>query len=191
MLLDDLNIHDVGGSIQIVGAVYQGEGKTYLCLFPGELNDLPVEELEMDLEDWQRFLRQTDLRETRVLAEAGDEKTTKIVMRKSSRQISQRVSWAVYERDDYRCRYCGLRAPLTVDHLVLWEEGGPSIEANLAAACKKCNRTRGNTQYADWLKSAYYKKVSKGLMPNDLALNRAVLDTLATIPRMVHKHGKR
>ena len=191
MRLDELDITDIGGSIQIVGCVYQGEGKTFLCLFPGELNDMPVEELEMDLEDWQKFLRQTDLREVRVLAEAGDAGTTKIILRKSSRQISTQVSWAVFERDDFRCRYCGRRGPLTVDHVITWEDGGPSTTENLISSCRKCNRVRSNTPYDEWiLRHKYYKQMSRELEPDVREENIRIIGTLDAIPRMLHQHSR-
>jgi 5-methylcytosine-specific restriction endonuclease McrA len=37
---------------------------------------------------------------------------------------------------------------------------GASVEDNLITACRKCNKTRGNMLYEDWLNSDYYKKVS-------------------------------
>ena len=61
-------------------------------------------------------------------------KLYKAVIRKCQRNIEQGVSWNVFRRDGYACRYCGNKeVPLTVDHLVLWEESGPSTEANLVS----------------------------------------------------------
>lgn len=200
MKFQDLNLLDIGNTIQITGVVYSGEGRHLLCFFPGEdLVDLrglasgEITVLDMNREEWQQFLRQTDIMETEVLTQAGeDQPFVKAILRKSSRQISQHVSWAVYRRDSYACRYCGNdETPLTVDHLVLWEEGGPSTEENLLSACKKCNKTRGNTQYGDWLKHPYYSKVSRNLTAEQREANIAVLGTLDAIPRMVHKQTKR
>lgn len=81
--------------------------------------------------------------------------------------------------------------PLTVDHLVLWEEGGPSIPTNLVAADRRCNKTRGNMRYEDWLNSSYYRKVSKRLTTQQRDANRALLDTLDAIPRMLHIPSQR
>jgi hypothetical protein len=149
--------------------------------------------LDMDRDDWARFIRQTDLLEVEVLAATGDnKKLAKAVIRKSQRQISQGVSWQVYKRDGYRCRYCAAEGvPMTVDHLVLWEDGGPSIPENLVTACRRCNKTRGNTEYGAWLRHPYYRKVSRGLIMAAQEANEAVLHTLAAIPRMVHKPSKR
>lgn len=105
--------------------------------------------------------------------------------------LETKVSWKVFKRDGYACRYCGNDdVPLTIDHLVLWEEGGPSTVENLVSACKKCNRTRGNTPYADWLKHRYYLKVSKGLTADVRQQNDDLVATLDAIPRMVHKRSR-
>lgn len=216
MEFNDLNLLDIGNTIQITGVIYSGEGKHLLCMFPehhgtlsccvpadddiavivpldrSTLNDQIVM-LNMTREQWVTFLRQTDILETEVLTKAGDDqKIIKAILRKSARQVAQDVSWAVYRRDGYACRYCGKDdVPLTVDHLVLWEEGGPSTEENMLSACKKCNKTRGNTQYPDWLNHEFYKRVSKGLKPEVLEANAAIVATLDAIPRMVHKPTRR
>lgn len=211
MKLKDINLLDVGNTIQIVGAVYAGNGKLLLCMFPddrghimdGEGNTctefitsagerLIAETLDMDHADWETFLRQTDIMETEILQKASDGTIAKAIVRKGNRMIAQDVSWQVFRRDGYACRYCGNdKTPLTVDHLVLWENGGPSTVANLLSACKKCNKTRGNTEYADWLQHPYYKQVSKALSPAQREANAALLPTLDAIPRLVHKPTRR
>lgn len=214
MELKEIDIHSIGSTVNLAGAVFAGEGKLLLCMFPedrGELHGdtpsgypellsgpngtgttLELQVLDMDHEDWKIFLRQTDILEAKVLAEASDGKLAKIILRKSARQISQQVSWNVFRRDGYRCRYCGRDdVPLTVDHLVLWEEGGPSIERNLVAACKKCNKTRGNTPYAQWLLHRRYLQTSKNLEPSVRFDNEAMVGALDDIPRVYQKHTKR
>lgn len=211
--LKDINLLDVGNTIQLIGAVWEGEGKLYVCPFPeyhgsfydeanaefyfsddGEKGKVEVVTLNMNSEEWNQFIRQTDLLETEVLAKAnGDSGITKIIIRKSGRQIAQTVSWEVYDRDGYKCRYCGAGPgiPLTVDHLVLWEEGGPSTHANLLSACRKCNKTRGNKPYDEWLQHPFYQKVSRGLTEEVRQANLDLVPTLTTIPRMLHKPSKR
>jgi hypothetical protein len=191
MKLDDLNIHDIGTKLQIAGVIYQGEETAFLALFPGETHPETLHHLDMDLEDWERFIQQTDRVDVMALVKDEHGKVGKAVVRKSARQISQNTSWAVYRRAHYRCRYCGTNdVPLTVDHLVTWEEGGPSTEANLVASCKKCNRMRGNLDYAAWLRHPYYKKVSSGIPPMIQEQNERLVHTLAAIPRHPLK-GKR
>ena len=208
MKLSDLNILDVGNTIQLVGAVYADKDRIFLCMMPNGLSEdqdtelncqlngvastRPVKMLYMDAADWEKFLRQTDLLETEILEAAGPNKEiVKAITRKSTRQISQDVSWKVFRRDGMKCRYCAADdVPLTVDHLVLWEHGGPSIEANLVSACKRCNKFRGNTEYADWLVSPQYKGSSKKLDEATRQKNLALVNTLSIIPRRLHNSSR-
>lgn len=46
----------------------------------------------------------------------------------------------VLQRDNYRCRYCGTREHLTLDHIVPLSKGGhPTDLNNLIVACQSCN----------------------------------------------------
>ena len=49
----------------------------------------------------------------------------------------------VYERDGFRCVYCGSEANLTIDHVKPLAEGGLNREKNMVTACKPCNRDKG------------------------------------------------
>jgi 5-methylcytosine-specific restriction endonuclease McrA len=190
--LDELDLLQLGHTIQVGGVVYAGEDTLYVCTLPDEpLEDRKVVYLDLDQEDWKAVIRQTDLLETEILAKDDENKLVKTIVRKSTRQIEQGVSWAVFKRDHYHCRYCGADdRPLTVDHLVLWEDGGPSIESNLVACCRKCNKTRGRMPYPDWLHSKYYKKVSANL-PNAIRwANQDLVDTLDSIPLRTHTRGR-
>lgn len=193
MKLKELDLLKVGNTIQMAGAVFAGEGEVYLVMFPDEHghDTKAIVTLELDTTEWTAFLRQTDLLEVEILAKASDGTLAKAIVRKSQRQIDAAVSWRVFRRDEYRCRYCGRNdVPLTVDHLVRWEEGGPSIEANLLSACKKDNRTRGDMSYAQWLRSTHYKDLSKNLADHFRVDNEALLGTLDKIPRRVHVHSR-
>jgi hypothetical protein len=61
MKLSEIDIYKIGDTIQMAGAIYNGEGRTILCLYPGEKVE-KVEVMEMTLDEWKTFLRQTDLR---------------------------------------------------------------------------------------------------------------------------------
>jgi 5-methylcytosine-specific restriction endonuclease McrA len=204
--LSDLNLFDVGNALQMAGAVYTGKGKVYLALFPDEAGDisrgttfqsqahgqdLEVETLSMTQDDWATFIRQTDLLETEVIARSTDGTLAKVVVRKSQRQIEQGVSWKVFKRDGYECRYCGNDdTPLTVDHLVCWEAGGPSIIENLVAACRKCNKIRGDLPYEQWLQHPHYTRVSKNLDEATREANRKLIETLSSIPLQTSKRSR-
>jgi 5-methylcytosine-specific restriction endonuclease McrA len=45
------------------------------------------------------------------------------------------------------CRYCGILVPrdsITIDHIVPLSKGGLDVAENLALACERCNREKGN-----------------------------------------------
>jgi len=191
--LDDLNIYDIGHKIGLVGAIFGDEDGLFLCMFPDQpLPPKKMDFLQMDLDDWKKLIHQTDLLETEVLSHTEHGKQAKTILRKSSRLVDQRVNWRVFKRDGYKCRYCGADdVPMTVDHLVLWEEGGPSIEENLVAACRKCNKTRGRMPYEDWLNSPYYRGVSQNVTALVLQDNKDLVATLRDIPRSPNRKERK
>lgn len=193
MTFSDIKLTDIGTTIQMVGAVYaDGRGKAYYFAFPSTHGEgANPEHVEMTDEDWKIMLRQADLVEVEATVQAEDGTLSKAIARKSQRQIDSQVSWNVFRRDNFMCRYCGTeKLSLTVDHLVRWEDGGPSIEANLVACCRKCNKVRGDTAYAAWLRHPYYIEVSQKVSFAYQELNRRVADTLASIPRVYIKKGR-
>jgi 5-methylcytosine-specific restriction endonuclease McrA len=53
----------------------------------------------------------------------------------------------VYQRDRFRCQYCGQRFgwdELTFDHLVPRSRGGRTEFRNIVTSCKQCNARKGN-----------------------------------------------
>lgn len=142
----------------IGGILLQGNGQSLAVYFP-ESDLISPEIVSMSHDDWKTLLFQLDTLETKLYP---NNPTSKVVVRKSQRLIEQGVSWKVFKRDNYTCRYCANNdTPLTVDHLVLWENMGQSVEDNLIAACRKCNKTRGNTEFEDWIKTDYYNSKLK------------------------------
>jgi HNH endonuclease len=179
----DIDIHEFGNEILLSGAIYAAGDRVYACFFPdsGDEKDLPIESLAMDRDEWIAVLAQLDALDVKVVDGTGE----KAILRKSARIVDNNVSWAVFRRDGYACRYCGANeVPLSVDHLVLWEQGGPWTMANLVACCKRDNKKRGQKSYADWLRDPYYLKLSQRLSPEQRAANEALLGTLDAIPRV-------
>lgn len=174
---------EIGHTITMVGGLYAGQGRVFAFLFPEgseEAEAAPPELVKMTLEDWKAFLVQTDTLPVEAFPDGSGQKA---ILRKANREVDNVVSWAVYRRDGYRCRYCGRNdVPLTVDHVIRWEERGPWIEANLVTACRKCNKTRGSMSYPDWLKSEIYLRLSQNLGSLSRAANEALLPTLKSIP---------
>lgn len=181
----DLPLHTFGHSVQMAGAVYVGDGKSYLFVFPDDALEGDLERVETTLDDWKALVRQTDMLDMGLLVKQEDGSVRKAIYRKSERQIDQSVTWAVFRRDGYSCRYCGKNdVPLTVDHLILHHEGGPSIEANLLSSCRKCNKVRGDIQYVDWVKHPFYVERAKGLSPAVREQNLTIVPTLDKIHRV-------
>lgn len=50
----------------------------------------------------------------------------------------------IMKRDKYTCQYCGLKAGLTLDHVVPKSRGGKDSWENLVTACNHCNVKKGN-----------------------------------------------
>ena len=61
-----------------------------------------------------------------------------------SKWLSKKKRAAIYERDEHRCVWCGSTEELTVDHLEPRSLGGTNDITNLATACMRHNRERGN-----------------------------------------------
>lgn len=57
--------------------------------------------------------------------------------------ISAALRREVFERDAYRCQYCGGWTALHAHHVVPETHGGPTEEWNLVAACAACNLSIG------------------------------------------------
>lgn len=191
MINEDL-IKNFGIKLQMSGMVFSDpNNNTYVMLFPWEKYGNTVQEQMPTSEQWNKILRQLDLLEVEVLKEAPDGGLVKTVLRKSQRQIEQGVSWNVFRRDGYKCRYCGKDdVPLTVDHIVTWESGGPSIEDNLLSCCRKCNKMRGNMPYKEWIESEKYLKISEKLELFVQLANKNVIDTIPFIEKRINTRSR-
>jgi HNH endonuclease len=183
----DVNLLEVGHTTQLVGAIYMDDknSRVLLCPFPDEASDLKgvmIEYLYLNADEWAQVLLQGDVLNVEILIKESDGQIKKAIVRKGNRNIDQSISWKVFRRDSYTCRYCGANdVPLTVDHIILWEAGGPSTFENLITACKKCNRVRGNTPYRQWILSTDYQNRSRALSPITKNENMAVIGRLDSI----------
>jgi HNH endonuclease len=58
----------------------------------------------------------------------------------------------IFARDNYTCRYCGVRGGnLECDHITPVSLSGSSELSNLVTACYSCNRSKGNKTLEEWL----------------------------------------
>ena len=187
----DFDILRIGNSLEIKGVIYGNAVEDIIIMLPGQKMPEMMRSIEPTLEQWNAIIRQSDLLEVEVIS--GDP-NKKVILRKSTRQIDLNVSWSVFRRDGYKCRYCGNNhVPLTIDHIVLWENGGPTIEQNLITSCKKCNNTRGSMPYNDWLNSPEYLKVSEQLTEDEKLKNEVYANRIPEIEAnhmRVHKRNR-
>jgi 5-methylcytosine-specific restriction endonuclease McrA len=61
----------------------------------------------------------------------------------------------IFERDQYRCVYCGDVFPagdLTVDHVQARVRGGDHSGGNLVTACRACNTAKGHRRVGEFLR---------------------------------------
>ena len=60
----------------------------------------------------------------------------------------------IFDRDAYRCVYCGQQFPpeeLTIDHVEARVRGGDRSDGNLVTACRGCNTLKGHRRLSDFL----------------------------------------
>lgn len=181
-------ILDFGNDLVITGVLFTNtKEESFIATLPKKKIDTDkVNVLKPSLNDWHDIFEQQDYNYVQ-----GELNGEKVLLRKSQRNVDGNISWEVFRRDNYSCRYCGIdHVPLTVDHIVTWETGGATHKDNLLTSCRKCNRTRGNTPYEDWLDSDYYKEKSKFLTEKQREDNTKIVEKLGSLPR-VKKQRKR
>ena len=184
---EDFNLEAIGNTLEISGVLYTDSIQDVLIMLPEEVAVEPIQLMYPTQDQWQQIVRQSDLKEVE-----GMDKGKKIILRKSTRQIETKIMWEVFRRDNFTCRYCSNdKVPMTVDHVVLWEEMGPSVPMNLITSCKKCNNARGSMQYEDWLRSPYYLKNVPLITVDVLAANARVVADIPYIKENLLRTVKR
>jgi len=81
----------------------------------------------------------------------------------------------VYQRDGYRCQYCGNQfaiACLSYDHVVPRSAGGRTDWTNIVTACRPCNLRKGNKSCDD----AGMFPLQEPVRPRFLPLTSPVID---------------
>lgn len=73
----------------------------------------------------------------------------KSICRVERGKVSNKIRFAVYQRDNYRCKKCGFTSHTTseleIDHIFPISKGGKSNFDNLQTLCHKCNALKSNT----------------------------------------------
>ncbi len=81
-------------------------------------------------------------------------------------KVTNRMRFAVYARDNYRCRKCGRKNDdLEVDHIYPIAKGGKSTFDNLQTLCHWCNAVKGDTVEFGMKKPKNYRDESAGYCP--------------------------
>ena len=68
----------------------------------------------------------------------------------AKKKISSPLRFKVYERDGFKCVYCGSRKDLSCDHVTAESKGGATTEGNLVTCCKSCNSKKKTKTLADF-----------------------------------------
>jgi 5-methylcytosine-specific restriction endonuclease McrA len=90
----------------------------------------------------------------------------------------------IFERDQFRCVYCGNVFPaeeLTVDHVEARVRGGDRSGGNLVTACSGCNTAKGHRRAGDFLRDdaaarANFFRYAVHLWPRLLRTIREAID---------------
>jgi hypothetical protein len=57
----------------------------------------------------------------------------------------------IFQRDNYTCKYCGVRGGrLECDHIHPVSKGGSNEDFNLTTACFRCNRSKRDKTLTEW-----------------------------------------
>lgn len=69
----------------------------------------------------------------------------------------------IFERDGFRCSYCGLSSiedgiKLTVDHIIPIDKGGNSNALNLTTSCSSCNSSKKQKIMDSWIVDRIMKR---------------------------------
>jgi 5-methylcytosine-specific restriction endonuclease McrA len=60
------------------------------------------------------------------------------------RTASELVKNSIFQRDGFKCVYCGSTEDLGLDHVIPFCSGGSSKQFNLVACCVNCNWSKGD-----------------------------------------------
>lgn len=74
----------------------------------------------------------------------ADPQIWQAICRVERAKVSNKMRFAVYQRDNNRCRKCGSKHNLEVDHIYPISKGGKTTFDNLQTLCHRCNAQKSN-----------------------------------------------
>ena len=81
-------------------------------------------------------------------------------------KVSNKMRFAIYRRDGNRCRKCGSRNNLEVDHIYPISKGGKTTFDNLQTLCHNCNTQKSNIIEPSVVTNRYVQNNSGRICPN-------------------------
>ena len=122
------------------------EFKLNVCLYCTQINGRVYDKKEEQFSE-----KQISLLIKRVNNKQGSFYNDKEIWNSISRvergRVSNRMRFAIYKRDGYRCRICGANGyfdSLEIDHVKPIAKGGKSTFDNLQTLCRTCNKNKGD-----------------------------------------------
>lgn len=97
-----------------------------------------------------RYINSDAPEEKNEIIEEISNSTSIVKIRRTSRNISDRMRFRILSRDGFTCQSCGASPikvrgiELHIDHIIPWSIGGETIEENLQTKCQQCNLGKGN-----------------------------------------------
>ena len=74
----------------------------------------------------------------------GNEDEKEIGIKVIRKTITEELRDTIYKRDGYKCKQCGSKKDLVIDHIIPFSKGGTTELKNLQTLCKICNSKKGN-----------------------------------------------
>lgn len=109
--------------------------------------------------------------------------------------VSRATRFKVFQRDNFTCRFCGLRAPdviLEVDHFTPKSRGGSDNEENLGTACFDCNRGKRDKLVNEPSGLTPYEEleIDRDVLLGHLELARLDVDYLTQLAKDLQRENK-
>lgn len=73
----------------------------------------------------------------------------------TKREAKLRFREGILQSWRWCCAYCGAPAG-TLDHVRAKRRGGPTVVANLVAACSGCNQAKGSADWVPWFRQQVF-----------------------------------